>query len=128
MYQLEELETWKKEREFRKYISELCKALPSSENFRLKDQLIQASRSIAANIAEGFGRYHYQENIQFCRQARGSLFECKEHMCCASDENYISNSQLSEFETKFTELLKVLNGYISYLKKQKSGTYEPNNQ
>lgn len=127
MYQLEELDTWKKARDFRMYISEVCKQLPSSENFRLKDQSIRASRSISANIAEGFGRFHYQENIQFSCQARGSLFECKEHMICASDEKYIADEQLKEFEIKFTELLKFLNGYISYLKKQKSGTYEPNN-
>jgi len=128
MYQLEELEAWRRARDFRKYVSEMCKELPSSENFRLKDQLIRASRSIAANIAEGFGRFHFQENIQFCRQARGSLFECKEHVICGFDENYFSKEQLSNFESRFIELLKVLNGYISYLKKQKSGTYEPNNQ
>lgn len=71
MYQLEELEAWKKARAFRIEISSMAKSLSESEKYRLKDQLIRASRSIAANIAEGHGRFHYQENIQFCRQARG---------------------------------------------------------
>ena len=51
------------------------------------DQLIRATRSITANIAEGHGRYHFQENIQFCRQARGSLTETLDHLICAQDEN-----------------------------------------
>ncbi len=88
-YKLEDLEAWKKGRSFRKEISLLCKKLPKEEKFRLIDQLIRASRSITANIAEGHGRYHYQENIQFCRQARGSLLECKDHLYCALDEGFI---------------------------------------
>ncbi len=119
MYRLEELEAWKKAREFRKEISLQAKCFPSEEKYRLTDQLIRASRSIAANIAEGFGRFHHQENIQYCRTARGSLFECKEHITCAFDEKYISKEDLEKFESEFEVLLKILNGYIAYLKKAK---------
>ena len=122
MHKLEELEVWKKSRSFRIEISEVVKIFPKDEQFRLADQLTRASRSIAANVAEGFGRFHFQENIQFCRIARGSLFECKEHMICAFDEKLITEENLHEFNSTFDELLKLLNGYISYLKKAKSGT------
>ncbi len=119
MYQLEELEVGKKGRAFRIYLSEIANSFPDHEKYKLKDQLIRASRSIPANVAEGFGRFHYQENIQFCRQARGSLFECKEHMICAMDEGYLTWEDFGKFEIQFSELLKLLNGYIAYLKKQK---------
>jgi len=119
MYQLEELEAWKKARAFRKEISSMAKLLPEYEKYKLRDQLIRASRSIPANIAEGHGRFHYQENIQFCRQARGSLVECLEHLICAFDEEYISEIELQKFRKLYDELLKILNGYIAYLGKQK---------
>jgi len=119
MYQLEDLEAWKKARAFRIEISKLAKTFPKEEKFRLVDQLIRASRSIAANIAEGHGRFHFQENIQYCRQARGSLTECLEHLICALDEGYISTEILKKVRPLYDELLKIINGYILYLKKQK---------
>lgn len=92
---------------------------PADERYRLSDQLIRASRSISANIAEGYGRYHFQENIQFCRQARGSLTECLDHLICACDEKYITDEQLQEQRTHYHHVIKLLNGYISYLKDRK---------
>jgi len=67
MNSFKELEVWKSARELRKSISNLTKDFPKEEKYRLVDQIIRSSRSVAANVAEGFGRYHYQENIQFCR-------------------------------------------------------------
>lgn len=56
----QDLIAWKEARLFRETISSGCKTLPKEEQFRLVDQLKRASRSITANIAEGYGRYHYQ--------------------------------------------------------------------
>ncbi len=63
----EELKVWQECRKFRQAISDLTKAFPKSEQFDLVSQLKRAARSVTANISEGYGRYHYQENIQFCR-------------------------------------------------------------
>jgi four helix bundle protein len=115
-----ELEVWKEARKFRISISTLTKKFPDYEKYKLTDQLLRASRSITANIAEGYGRFHYQENIQSCRQARGSLMECLDHLICSLDENYISKEKLSEFEEHFNKILKLLNGYILYLKNRKN--------
>ena len=90
MNSFKELEVWKSARELRKSISKLSKNFPKEERYRLIDQVLRSSRSVAANIAEGFGRYHYQENIQFCRQARGSLSETLEHLICAYDEGLLA--------------------------------------
>ena len=115
-----ELEVWKTARVLRIEISKVVKSLPNTEKFRLSDQLIRSSRSITANIAEGFGRYHFQENIQFCRQSRGSLQEVFDHLICARDEKYISKEQFIELTEYHNQTLKLLNGYIKYLKKAKS--------
>jgi four helix bundle protein len=104
MYSLEDLEVWKSARDFRKDVSDLSKTLPSREKFRLSDQIIRSSRSISANIAEGYGRYHYQENIQYCRIARGSLYETLDHIICAYDEKYIDEQKLKEFREKYDQL------------------------
>jgi len=84
--------------------------------------MVRASRSVTANIAEGHGRYHFQENIQFCRQARGSLYELLDHLTVALDENYISDDIFNNFKNKIFSIVKILNGYISYLKKQKENS------
>lgn len=91
----EDLTTWKECRLFRREISKITKKFLSEEKYRLADQLIRSSRSVTANIAEGHGRYHYQEYIQFCRQSRGSLTETFDHLICEWDENYITEEKLS---------------------------------
>lgn len=119
MNSLENLEVWKQARAMRIWISNLTKQLPSEEKFRLVDQMLRASRSISANIAEGHGRYHYQENIQFCRQARGSLVELYDHISCALDENFITEENYQYFIVSYESLSKIINGYIAFLKRKK---------
>lgn len=118
----ETLEVWIKTREIRNRISKLEKTFPSEEKYRLTDQMIRASRSVTANIAEGYGRYHYQENIQFCRQARGSLYELIDHLYVALDESYIDNNLFTEILFDINEAVRLLNGYIKYLRNRKKTT------
>lgn len=96
-----ELEVWKMGRKFKNNMFELCKTFPKVETFMLCDQLIRSSRSVTANIAEGHGRFHYQENIQFCRIARGSLTESKEHLITALDCKYLSNEKFNEYIVQY---------------------------
>ncbi len=85
-----DLPVYKTCREFRKIIAATIKNnFPNSEKFELTNQIIRCSRSITANISEGFGRFHHQENIQFCRIARGSLTEAMEHLITAFDEGIL---------------------------------------
>jgi four helix bundle protein len=117
-----DLPVYKTCRIFRKKISVIIKkCFPKLESYHLTAQVLDSSRSVTANIAEGFGRFHYQENIQFCRQARCSLTETMEHMITAYDDKYIEKDILSETNKDYKECLKQLNGYIKYLKDTKSG-------
>ena len=69
-----DLEVWRAAREMRRQIYILAKTLPDFEKFGLATQLRRAAVSVTANLAEGYGRFGYQENAQFCRQARGSIY------------------------------------------------------
>ena len=115
-----ELETWRQARKIRKMISQITKCFPSEEKFRLTDQIIRSSRSIGNNIAEGHGRFHYLDNVKFCIIARGSLSETLDHMITALDEEIISAEVLSDFQIEHDQCLKLLNGYISFIKKKKN--------
>jgi four helix bundle protein len=112
-------EVWKMARAFRNEIRILALSFPFDEKYRLTDQILRSSRSVTANIAEGFGRYHHQENIQFCRTAKGSLSETSDHLICAFDCGYINNERLQELNEMHDKCLKVLNGYIANLKRAK---------
>lgn len=116
----EDLEVYKLARKLRNRIYELTKKLPNDEKYNLVDQMRRASLSLTSNIAEGYGRYHYQENIQYCRQARGSLYELLDHLTVALDENFITENMFNNLkENKMLKVIKMLNGYISYLKRRK---------
>ncbi|MCF7817790.1 MAG: four helix bundle protein [Kiritimatiellales bacterium] len=117
MNTFEELECYKLARELRKAVSSFCKTLPRDETYRLKDQIIRSSRSVTANIAEGYGRHHHQENIQFCRTARGSLTETLDHLIVALDDGYLTDEQYALTRSLTENAWKVLNGYIAYLKR-----------
>ena len=115
----EDLEVWQLSRELRQRLVGLAKQLPVNERYRLADQVVRASRSITANLAEGYGRYHYQENIQYCRQARGSLYELLDHLTVALDENYVTDDEFREIKLSIHVIVRKLNGYIHYLNNQK---------
>lgn len=115
-----EMDVYKKCRIFRKKVSDIVKNhFPSHEKYLLSAQILDASRSITANIAEGHGRFHYQENIQFCRIARGSLSETLEHLITAFDDNYITKEFLEKMKKQYDNCLYSLNSYIAYLKRKK---------
>jgi four helix bundle protein len=116
----ETLEVWKTARDLRKEIASLVKIFPQEEKYRSIDQIVRSSRSVTANIAEGYSRYHYQENIQYCRQARGSLFELLDHLYVALDEQYIPLNLFNDLKTETFRVIKILNGYINHIKNQKT--------
>jgi four helix bundle protein len=120
MGSLEDLVVYLKAVELRQKLKLIANTFPPEEKFSLKSQLKRSSRSISANIAEGYGRFHYQENIQFLRISRGSLLETVDHIGVAFDEEYIDEPTKINLTSDCYLLLKILNGYIAYLKKRKN--------
>jgi len=119
---LQKLETWIKSRDFALEIyKKIILIMPSEEKYNLSSQLRRAATSIPANIAEGYGRYYYQSNIQFCFIARGSLEETKSHLIIAHDIGYIDDRIFYEVIEKANNLSMLINGYIAYLRRAKHG-------
>ena len=111
-----ELDVWKKARELKNELKDLADRFPAEEKYKLADQLIRSCRSIAANIAEGHGRFTYKDQLHYCIQARGSLSETHNHLIDAIDCKYISETQFNYFKTRIDEVGKLLNGYITFLR------------
>ncbi|MCE2994875.1 MAG: four helix bundle protein [Cyclobacteriaceae bacterium] len=88
----------------------------TSWNYLEKDtvgkQLIRAVDSIAANLSEGYGRYHFKEEKNFAYYSRGSLYETKTWLTKAKNRNLISEQRFSEYSDSLTILVIMLNNYI----------------
>lgn len=74
-----DLEAWKASRDVRQFVHhKIVTALPAEEKFRLTDQLVRASRSVTAYIAEGYGRFHFIDNAKVCSNARAKVEQIHE--------------------------------------------------
>src|SRR5205809_3146900 len=113
----EDLECWKQCRMLRLFVArQIVPALPRDERYRLGDQLLRAARSTTANISEGYGRFHYLDNAKFCSNARGSCYEILDHLITAHDEQLISEELLQRGRDLTGSAVRLLIGYMSYLK------------
>ena len=79
-------------------------------------QFVEAADSIAANIAEGYGRYFYKDRKQFCYYSRGSLMETKTWATKAFNRQLISKQEFDSLIEKLKTLHFKLNNYIKKLK------------
>jgi four helix bundle protein len=114
------MDVWKVCRDLRVKLANLATTFPREEKFRLADQLIRSSRSVTANLAEGYGRFHYAENAQFARQARGSLYEILDHLTVCKDEKIIDDETFDRIRADILRATTIVNGFIRYLKAAKT--------
>ena len=123
---LETLEAWKKARAFVLAVyKEVLPLLPADEKWHLNQQIRRSAQSVSANLAEGHGRFYYQDNVRFCYIARGSLTETYTHLLLALDLKYIPDDLFTRLKNQIEELIRIINGYIAYLKRSKRGEKEP---
>ena len=80
-------------------------------------QLTRAADSVAANISEGFGRYFYKENEQFCYYSRGSLSETKTWLKKSFDRKLIEEKAYLTLADDLKPLGVKLNNYIKSIGK-----------
>lgn len=123
---LETLQIWQRSLEFARWVcKDILPQLPAQEKWALTDQLRRSTQSIPANIAEGYGRFYFQESVRFCYIARGSLEETFSHLTLAHRLEYLSDDIYRKLNGEIQELRRMLNGYISFLKASKRGATEP---
>lgn len=109
-----ELDVWKQARQLASFIYELTAAFPKTEQFGLVSQMRRCVVSVPSNIAEGCGRQHVKETIQFLNIARGSLFELETQTYISKDLGFISEEQLTNSIEQIENVGKLINGYIRY--------------
>ena len=84
--------------------------------FSIGNQFLNSTDSIGANIAEGFGRFHYKDSLKFYYNARGSLFETKHWIELLRNRSIIEQNEYEEFKKEIDILGVKLNNFINYLK------------
>ena len=115
MANYKELKVWQKSMDLVVDIYKTINNLPQIEKFALSDQIRRCSVSIPSNIAEGAGRNHTKEFIQFLSISLGSLYELQTQLEIAQRVGYISN--INNLENKTLEIEKMLNALITSIKK-----------
>ena len=85
-------------------------------------QLVKAADSITSNISEGYGRYHYKENQQFCYYSRGSAFETITLLTKAKNRDLISEEEYSDLKKDLNTFTLKLNRYIKSIGSKKEMT------
>lgn len=83
-------------------------------------QFVRSIDSIGANIAEGYGRYHYLDKIRFYYNARASLLESLHWLDLLNKREFFTGQAYLEFRTKIEDLHIKLNAYIKSIKNKKN--------
>lgn len=112
------LKVWQKANTLEQEIGILVKSFPNHEQYRLVDQLVRASRSIVANLAEGNTQLFVKKEKVHANIALGSAGEVRSHLITAYQNNYLTKEQYEILDEKTIEIIKMLYGYISRLNSQ----------
>ena len=89
------------------------------------DQFIESTDSVGANVAEGYGRFHYLDKIRFYYNARGSLLESRHWFNLLGGRKFIAKADGEQYLSIYKELRPALNALISSLMKIKQGSKIP---
>ena len=117
----EDLDVYKKAREFRKRMYAAARKLPDFEKYELGRQIRRAALSLTNNIAEGHGRYHYLDEIKFQLQSRSSLAELLDDLNVCQDEDYLPTAEIVVLKERAKEVQRLINGYIRFLRERTAG-------
>ncbi|MCF7813689.1 MAG: four helix bundle protein [Candidatus Cloacimonetes bacterium] len=120
MKDIMELNVYTEALDFSNQIWTFCKQFDYFAQQTVGIQLVKSADSFSANIAEGFGRYHFKENLNFCYFARGSVEETKDWLRKAFQRKLISSKLADEINSEIIIIAKQLNNYINSIKSRAS--------
>ena len=108
----ENMTVWQKGMELAQSVYSMTERLPRKEDFGLTSQIRRSALSVPGNIAEGFGRKHTKDKLNFYYASRGSLTETKSHLIYGQRVGYFENGsfclQLQLIETIWNELNRLI--------------------
>lgn len=90
----------------------ITKSFPKDETYGMRDQIRRAVASVGANIAEGFGRFHFKDKLVFFYNARGSLYETMHFVELAHEVGYIGGSERENLTERLDRISVRLNNFI----------------
>jgi len=109
-----QLAVWQKARQLAGRVYDLTRLFPKDELFALTNQMRRCGVSIPSNLAEGCGRNHAKDSLQFFFIARGSLYELETQLYIAFDQKYLSEQMLNDALSELIECQRMLSGFITY--------------
>jgi four helix bundle protein len=112
----EDLDCWKKARDLANLVYDLTNQKSFGKDFQLRDQMRDAAGSAMHNIAEGFEAGSDAEFVRFLKISRRSASEVQSELYLALDRKYITTNQLQTAYNKGTEIKRLINGLIAYLR------------
>lgn len=115
---LENLEVYQLACKLEKLVYKITKNFPKEEKYGRISQLRRATSSVVDNIAESYGRFGFQDRIQFLFQARGSAEEARSQL--DRSREFTEKNIIDELVESYTVEIKKINGYIRFLRKKKS--------
>lgn len=116
--QLGQLEIYKLSVKLSGEIWEIYISLTNDLKFNIGSQVIRSVDSIGANIAEGYGRFHYKDSLKFYYNARGSLWESKHWIYLLFQRELITKEKYESMLESLELLGKKLNGFINSMKEK----------
>lgn len=123
----EQLDVWQEGKSLTVEIYGLSGSFPQEEVYGLTSQVKRAALSVPANIAEGFGRYHYLDKAKFYLNARGSLYELKSHLLIARDLEFDVNKSFEGLLDRIEMLGLKINNLINKTRRLKNTLREETN-
>ncbi|MBI4687995.1 MAG: four helix bundle protein [Nitrospirae bacterium] len=114
----EEMPLWQKAMDLAVRIFKLTENLPKKEDYGLTSQIRGSSLSVSGNIAEGFGRRHTKDKLNFYYNARASLFETKSHLIYGNRVGYFVKTELEDCLNLISDIGKEINSLIAVLQKK----------
>ena len=112
MLLLEDLEVYKVAMEVGEIVWKIVDRWTFFQKDTLGKQFTRAADSIALNISEGYGRFFYKENKNFCFYSRGSAYEVKSILIKSKNRDLLSNEEFDLLQNKLNHYFRMINPYI----------------
>ncbi len=116
MLHFTELDVWKEARLLVKLVYEDVRLFPKEEMFGIQSQIKRCVISIPSNVAEGCGRNHRKDSLQFFYIARGSAYELETQLYLSFDLGFLPEEKLKLLLDKLQRVRMLLSGLINRYK------------